>query len=161
MHGGNACHYSGKVARSPLTRAYAPLLLRPRSRITLCRYLTGVEKRLHGVESLLSQLLPGVKIDDALASPNLLIQSAPSIGTPRTPEASLPTTALSPQGSSTSAANEPILPEAVPDSVDGFNWQEENVTVDILTDGMAALSVEPTGVGYLGQHTRFNLSVSA
>lgn len=44
-----------------------------------------------------------------------------------------------------------MLPEAVPSNADGFNWQEEDANVDSLTDGMAALSVEPTGVGYLGE----------
>lgn len=48
-------------------------------------------------------------------------------------------------------ANDPVLPEAVPSNADGFNWQEEAANVDSLTDGMAALSVEPTGVGYLGK----------
>lgn len=132
-HSGHQCHYSGKVTRSPLTRAY----------------LTGVEKRLHDVEALVTQLLPGVSIDEVLASPER-IQNAASIGAAQTPDPSHPSVALSPQGSSISATNEPNIPEAVPNSVDGFNWQEENVTVDSLTDGMAALSVEPTGVGYLG-----------
>ncbi|KAF1944745.1 hypothetical protein EJ02DRAFT_340289 [Clathrospora elynae] len=124
-HSGSQCHYSGKVERSPLTRAY----------------LTGVEKRLHSLESLVSQLLPGVNVDDILSSPNLV---TPSIVNHRTPEAP------SPKGSPSSNSQEPALPEAVPNDVDGFNWQEENVSVDGLTDGMAALSVEPTGVGYLG-----------
>ncbi|EMD87965.1 hypothetical protein COCHEDRAFT_1183130 [Bipolaris maydis C5] len=81
-HSGAQCHYSGKIVRSPLTRAY----------------LTSVEKRLHSLEALVAQLVPG----------------------------------------------------AVPNDVDGFNWKEEDLNIDGLTDGMAALSVEPTGVGYLG-----------
>lgn len=129
-----------------------------RHSLTIQSYLTGVEKRLHGLESIVAQLLPGVKIDDLLSSPDLLI-SAPAIVNPRTPEALHAAAALSPQGSVTSAANEPVLPEAVPNSVDGFNWQEENATVDSLTDGMAALSVEPTGVGYLGAVTYCGLCV--
>jgi transcriptional regulatory protein GAL4 len=40
----------------------------------------------------------------------------------------------------------------VPNNADGFNWQEEDANLDSLTDGMAALSVEPTGVGYLGTY---------
>ena len=101
------------------------------------------------METLVSQLLPGFNIDDVLTSPELFKPALPALN-PRTPEPTQPTAALSPQGSISSTANEPILPEAVPNSVDGFNWHEENVTVDGLTDGMAALSVEPTGVGYLG-----------
>jgi transcriptional regulatory protein GAL4 len=130
-HNGSQCHYSGKVARSPLTRVY----------------LTGVEKRLRGLEILVSQLIPGVDVDDLLSSSNLpqVAGTTPPVPNARTPEA-----ALSPQGSVRSDSREPALPEAVPNNADGFNWQEENVSVDGLTDGMAALSVEPDGVGYLG-----------
>ncbi|KAF1846974.1 uncharacterized protein K460DRAFT_279594 [Cucurbitaria berberidis CBS 394.84] len=124
---GAACHYSGKIVRSPLTRAY----------------LTSVEKRLHGLESLVSQLLPGVDVNDVLRSPDLARAASSTVNSP------MPAVS-SPQESSSSTANDPVLPEAVPNSADGFNWQEENVAVDVLTDGMAALSVEPTGVGYLG-----------
>ncbi|KAL6709123.1 hypothetical protein ACN47E_001939 [Coniothyrium glycines] len=127
------CHYSGKVIRSPLTRAY----------------LTGVEKRLHDLENIISQILPGTNIDDVLSTPELLQRGAQAQHS-AIPEISQPLTALSPQGSTNSATNEPVLPEAVPSHVDGFNWQEEDITVESLTDGMAALSVEPTGVGYLG-----------
>ncbi|CAO2655200.1 Nn.00g102640.m01.CDS01 [Neocucurbitaria sp. VM-36] len=112
-------------------------------------HLTSVEKRLHGLESLVSQLLPGVNIDGVLLSPELTSTAPPAINPP-TPGVSQPTVTSSPQGSSNFNTNDPILPEAVPNSADGFNWQEENVAVDVLTDGMAALSVEPTGVGYLG-----------
>ncbi|KAI4628516.1 hypothetical protein J4E83_003066 [Alternaria metachromatica] len=128
-HSGSHCHYSGKVARSPLTRAY----------------LTGVEKRLHSLESLVTQLLPGVDIEDLLSSPNVAGSARSVLIQSQTPEV-----APSPQGSTHSSTHEPALPEAVPNNVDGFNWQEEDVNVDGLTDGMAALSVEPTGVGYLG-----------
>ncbi|CAN9268356.1 unnamed protein product [Alternaria alternata] len=126
-HSGSHCHYSGKVARSPLTRAY----------------LTSVEKRLHSLESLVTQLLPGVDVEDLLSSSNVA-GTARSVIQSQTPEV-----APSPQGSTNSSTHEPALPEAVPNNVDGFNWQEEDVNVDGLTDGMAALSVEPTGVGYL------------
>ncbi|UPX15031.1 uncharacterized protein EKO05_0005498 [Ascochyta rabiei] len=131
---GSSCHYSGKIIRSPLTRAY----------------LTSVEKRLQGLEALVAQLLPGVNIDDVLSSPELA--QTPSLVTgPSTPDILRPSVLSSPQGDSSPAvASDPVLPEAVPNSADGFNWQEEDANVDSLTDGMAALSVEPTGVGYLG-----------
>jgi transcriptional regulatory protein GAL4 len=134
-HSGSHCHYSGKVARSPLTRAY----------------LTGVEKRLQSLESLVTQLLPGVDVEDLLSSSNVA-STARSVIQSQTPEV-----APSPQGSTNSSTHEPALPEAVPNNVDGFNWQEEDVNVDGLTDGMAALSVEPTGVGYLGQSLHSNI----
>lgn len=40
------------------------------------------------------------------------------------------------------------ISEAVPQEPDGFDWQEDFTE---LTDGMAALSVEPKGTGYLGE----------
>lgn len=123
--------------------------------LTLASYLTEVEKRLHGLENVVSQLLPGVNIDDVLATPDLLKPALPVVE-PAASIASMPEVALSPQGSTSSTSNEPILPEAVPNTVDGFNWTEQvngDVALDSLTDGMAALSVEPTGVGYLGLWT--------
>ncbi|KAJ4362339.1 hypothetical protein N0V83_010432 [Neocucurbitaria cava] len=117
------------------------------------RYLTSVEKRLHSLEALVSQLLPGVNVDDVLLStlaPNLASNTTPPPTNLPATEVSQANVVSSPQGSSSSIVNDPVLPEAVPNSADGFNWQEENVAVDVLTDGMAALSVEPTGVGYLG-----------
>lgn len=101
---------------------------------------------MHSLESLVTQLLPGVDIEDLLSSPNVAGSARSVIIQSQTPEV-----APSPQGSTHSSTHEPALPEAVPNNVDGFNWQEEDVNVDGLTDGMAALSVEPTGVGYLGQ----------
>ncbi|OAL46760.1 hypothetical protein IQ07DRAFT_140472 [Pyrenochaeta sp. DS3sAY3a] len=132
-HNGAPCHYSGKIIRSPLTRAY----------------LTEVEKRLHSLESLVTQLLPGINIDDVLSTPDLARITSPGLN-PSSPEPPKLPVVSSPQGSASSTTNEPVLPEAVPNSADGFNYQEESVTLDNLTDGMAALSVEPTGVGYLG-----------
>lgn len=86
-----------------------------------------------------------------LASPDLA-QPSPLATGPRTPDVSRPLAISSPQSDSNpTAASDPVIPEAVPSNADGFNWQEEDVNVDTLTDGMAALSVEPTGVGYLGK----------
>ncbi|KAJ4984566.1 C6 transcription factor [Stagonosporopsis vannaccii] len=131
---GATCHYSGKIIRSPLTRAY----------------LTSVEKRLQGLEALVSQLLPGVNIDGLLNSTDLAQASSLAAG-PSTPDVLRPAVISSPRSDSDPAVpNDPVLPEAVPNNADGFNWQEEDANVDSLTDGMAALSVEPTGVGYLG-----------
>jgi transcriptional regulatory protein GAL4 len=105
---------------------------------------------LQSLETLVTQLLPGVSVDDLLSSPDAVRNISLSIA--GASESSHVPSVSSPQGSSKSTTNEPGLPEAVPNSADGFNWQEENVALDNLTDGMAALSVEPTGVGYLGQY---------
>ena len=84
-----------------------------------------------------------------LASSSLAEVTSPLAGS-QTRDASHPIEIGSPQTPSSAPAHDPVLLEAVPSSADGFNWQEDNVSVDGLTDGMAALSVEPTGVGYLG-----------
>jgi transcriptional regulatory protein GAL4 len=97
-------------------------------------------------------LLPGVNIDDLLNSPDP-VQASAITPAPSTPGAFQPTVISSPHSDSSPAvANDPVLPEAVPNNADGFNWQEEDANLDSLTDGMAALSVEPTGVGYLGTY---------
>jgi transcriptional regulatory protein GAL4 len=108
-----------------------------------------VERRLHGLEGLISQLLPGIVLDEVLASSRPVEVTSPLAGS-QTHDASHATEIGSPQTVSSAPAHDPVLLEAVPSSADGFNWQEDNVSVDGLTDGMAALSVEPTGVGYLG-----------
>lgn len=108
-----------------------------------------MEKRLVNLENLVTQLLPGINIDDVLSSPDLAKATLPiaGLGEPGTVQ---DTTPLAGSEDHHGTESDPLIPEAVPNNADGFNWQEEDVNIDGLTDGMAALSVEPTGVGYLG-----------
>lgn len=46
-----------------------------------------------------------------------------------------------------------LPPELLPQSSDGFDWVEEEFSVDEISDGMAALSVRPEGAGYLGNQS--------
>uniref|UniRef100_A0A0C4DJ93 Gal4 dimerisation domain-containing protein n=1 Tax=Fusarium oxysporum (strain Fo5176) TaxID=660025 RepID=A0A0C4DJ93_FUSOF len=106
-------------------------------------YLTRVERRLANVERLFGQLLPDVDINEALASQG--------VETPA--DASQPNASLSPPTNPTSP-HSPVqvggaISDAVPAESDGFDWQED---VDELTDGMASLSVEPRGAGYLDHY---------
>ncbi|KAG5754697.1 hypothetical protein H9Q72_014469 [Fusarium xylarioides] len=122
---GRPCRYSERTQRTPLTRDY----------------LTRVERRLANVERLFHQLLPDVDINEALASRGVEVQE----------DASQPDTSLSPP-INPSSPDTPVqasgaISDAVPAESDGFDWQED---VDELTDGMASLSVEPRGAGYLG-----------
>ncbi|SCN99532.1 GAL4-Transcription factor [Fusarium fujikuroi] len=122
---GRPCRYSERTQRTPLTRDY----------------LTKVERRLANLERLFHQLLPDVDINEALVSRGV---EAPV-------DASQLNTALSPSSNPTSP-EAPVqasgaISDAVPAESDGFDWQED---VDELTDGMASLSVEPRGAGYLG-----------
>ncbi|KAH7067330.1 fungal-specific transcription factor domain-containing protein, partial [Paraphoma chrysanthemicola] len=110
--------------------------------------LSSVEKRLASLESLVSQLLPGIDIDDVLRSPDLARATLQSPAAEAFRSTASPGTAGG--NGDEDDSREQVIPEAVPNSADGFNWEEANVSVEGLTDGMAALSVEPTGVGYLG-----------
>ncbi|KAK9773180.1 hypothetical protein SCAR479_10097 [Seiridium cardinale] len=122
------CHYSGRVTRSPLTRVY----------------LTSVERRLQRLENLFAQLLPDVNLEEALASSPLDNPASSPIGTrsPKTPNFNAPEAV-----SAIKRGPGGKISEAVPQEADGFDWQED---FSELADGMAALSVNPKGTGYLG-----------
>ncbi|KAK2015870.1 lactose regulatory protein LAC9 [Colletotrichum eremochloae] len=117
IRGSKSCHYSGRIQRSPLTRAY----------------LTSVENRLTRIENLFAELLPKYDIDEALA-----VRATENWKGETTRPAS-------PTSTPSEAHN--VISEAVPEESDGFDWQED---IEVLSDGMAALSVEPRGAGYLG-----------
>ncbi|KAI5460214.1 lactose regulatory protein LAC9 [Mariannaea sp. PMI_226] len=118
---GRACCYSSRTIRSPLTRAY----------------LSSIERRLQRMEALIARLHPGMDIEKALASTVI-----PSTKNSQSKDSNFAGYII---GSSKSP-NDPIS-ERVPDEADGFDWHEN---VDDLADGMAALSVNPKGAGYLG-----------
>ncbi|KAI1631891.1 c6 zinc finger domain-containing protein [Biscogniauxia mediterranea] len=104
-----------------------------------------VEKRLQSLENLIAQRLPGLNIDEALASDGLHSRGEPLSPTTFSPPTQPKSAGHDTPGGAMSPGN-PIS-EAVPDEADGFDWQED---VNELADGMAALSVEPRGTGYLG-----------
>jgi len=41
--------------------------------------------------------------------------------------------------------------ESLPQDADGFDWTENAISLGELSDGMAALSINPEGAGYLGK----------
>lgn len=97
------------------------------------------------MERLFEQRLPDVDLTRAL-------ESNRSSSNERVLESILqieptPTTEVS-SGENGGTNNEDLL-EALPEEAHGFDWKEE-ADLDNLADGMAALSVEPEGVGYLG-----------
>jgi transcriptional regulatory protein GAL4 len=105
-------------------------------------YLTRVERRLANVERLFNQFLPNVDINEALASRGV---EGPT-------DVSQPNASLSPP-TNASLSDRPLqvsgaISDVMPAESDGFDWQED---VDELADGMASLSVEPRGAGYLGE----------
>ena len=85
------------------------------------------------MESLFGQLLPDVNLDEALTRQRQQAQPTASHS---------PTDTASPR-----SPGQLGISEAVPEEADGFDWHED---VNELADGMASLSVEPRGAGYLG-----------
>lgn len=109
------------------------------------RHLTNVERRVRKLERLLSDLFPGTDVEDLLTSPNLVQQQVSEI--PRQSSMATPDPMIASE--SVETESQPIS-EALPKSYDGFDWQEEAINDADLADGMASLSIEPTGTGYLG-----------
>lgn len=133
------CHYSRKVSRTPLTRVN----------------LTAAEERVRDLETALASLFPGIDLETVLSSAAVGSSGQAS----KEAEVSSPEKPLSPlddvkqelrdrHGSSSPA------PESLPLAADGFDWSENAVNIGELADGMAALSINPEGAGYLGKPVR-------
>ncbi len=98
-------------------------------------------------------LFPGIDLDKVLASIRAETPIEPSSKNRAQPsEKQAPVLDERVQESS---AREEIpspspVPESLPREADGFDWSENAVTLGDLSDGMAALSINPEGAGYLG-----------
>ncbi|KAK9240052.1 fungal-specific transcription factor domain-containing protein [Lipomyces kononenkoae] len=156
------CIYSPRAIRSPLTR----------------KYLTQVETRVERLEALISQLLPSVDIDELLvnntgqksiAQAAIARRSVSESSGDQSPELVSPRRStikselddlydISPGGLEVEPDDEfdngnhqPIpMQESFPDEADGFDWVEQDLVNNDLSDGMAALSINPHGSGYFG-----------
>ncbi|KAJ8102338.1 fungal-specific transcription factor domain-containing protein [Lipomyces tetrasporus] len=156
------CIYSPRAVRSPLTR----------------KYLTQVETRVERLEALISDLVPNADIEELLSnntSGNSIPQAALACGSisesssDRSPELLSRRRStvksdlddlldLSPGGLEVDLGEEveknnhqPLpIQESVPDEADGFDWVEQDFVNKDLSDGMAALSINPHGSGYFG-----------
>ena len=100
---------------------------------------------------MFARLLPDVNIEDALSqnTTNTTLTST----TTTTPEVPSPLRLEDAKQLDYLVSRErEVTPpyEALPQEADGFDWKEETADVDDLADGMASLSVEPSGIGYLG-----------
>ncbi|OBT78608.1 hypothetical protein VF21_02345 [Pseudogymnoascus sp. 05NY08] len=117
------CVYSAKIQRSPLTR----------------EYVTSLENRLQKLEAKCAELIPGVDLEK-------LAPQTPGIPGSSTWE--LPT---NPWAATTSdAPSHPSYTDSFPRISTGFEWSEQGDALNQLADGMAFLSVNPEGAGYLG-----------
>jgi transcriptional regulatory protein GAL4 len=115
---------------------------------SILRNLTAAEDRIRKLEAAFADLLPHVDINS--------IVSSSSSDAPRTPGHSDAALAAKPEAAASvlnlnlrenaSAGAEETLPQ----QPDGFDWVEET-TLNEMSDGMAALSIKPEGIGYLGR----------
>lgn len=106
--------------------------------------MTYVEERLRTFETALGKLFPGGDLDSIVRS---LLQDGQS--PPKTGSSRQSSTGPSTYVKSETNPSEPAS-ETLPQQADGFDWAEKELTVGELTDGMAALSIQPEGAGYFG-----------
>jgi transcriptional regulatory protein GAL4 len=124
------CNYSRKASRTPLTR----------------NNLTAAEDQVRDLETAIKALFPGVDIETVLSSTIRPSENA----SVKTNIAASPSSKLSPSSREASHEAE-ATSESLPQAADGFDWTENAVSLNELADGMAALSVNPEGAGYLGK----------
>jgi transcriptional regulatory protein GAL4 len=108
--------------------------------------LTAAEDRVRDLETAIKALFPGVDVETILSS---TIRSSENPHG-NTTTAISPSNKLSPSSRETSHEAE-TASESLPQAADGFDWTENAVSLNELADGMAALSVNPEGAGYLGK----------
>ena len=130
MQLGLDCNYSRKASRTPLTRSN----------------LTASENRVRDLETAIKALFPGVDIETVLSSTIRSTEQPPG----NTKIATSPSNKLSTSPREASHEAE-TTSESLPQAADGFDWTENAVSLNELADGMAALSVNPEGAGYLGK----------
>ncbi|KFZ09424.1 hypothetical protein V502_08758 [Pseudogymnoascus sp. VKM F-4520 (FW-2644)] len=117
------------------------------------RYVTSLENRVQQLEALVARLLPDGDVESALFPIPPL--SSPDFNTVEPTGGTMEITA--------SLAEEKEMPsEGSPDDLpilsNGFEWSEQDDDpTNYIADGMAALSVDPQGVGYLGSAANVSL----
>lgn len=111
------------------------------------RYVTYLEDRVRSLEATLNDQLLGSDPKKGrgfalFQSPQQLMQQhlPVDLGSSHQPDA-VPNPQLS--SPTVEGNNQGIPSELLPQRADGFDWAEEEVAVDEISDGMAALSVRP------------------
>lgn len=95
------------------------------------------------LETLIAHHLPGINVEEALRSPTPLQMNRVSSSRTDPPEA--PTSSRDSEAREDQPEN-----EALPSEASGFDWRETAIDLNELADGMASLSLDPSGKGYLG-----------
>jgi transcriptional regulatory protein GAL4 len=107
--------------------------------------LTAAERRIRELETAFGTLFPGIDLETVLSSIrpgnpyNSAIKNATQSSNGPGP---LPVQESHEPNSAT---------ESLPREADGFDWTENAVNLSEISDGMAALSINPEGAGYLGK----------
>ena len=115
-------------------------------------YVTSLENRVQQLEALCARLLPDGDVESALLSvPPLSSPDFNAWATAERGETAMETTAPP-------AKDKEMPSEGTPDDLpilsNGFEWSErDDDPTNYIADGMAALSVDPQGAGYLGLPT--------
>lgn len=108
--------------------------------------LTAAEDRVCELENAFASLFPGTDLDTVLSSSRSGNLVNPARNTATLSAKKPPTEELKEQENRDAS---PAL-ESLPREADGFDWAENAVRLSELSDGMAALSINPEGAGYLG-----------
>ena len=107
--------------------------------------LTTAEARIQDLENAISALLPGFDVDEVLSScrrdDSQNLDRKASVSTRNA------TSSVVRQHKTESKEGSETLPR----NVDGFDWTETAISVNEMSDGMAALAIDPQGAGYLGK----------
>lgn len=135
MQLGQSCQYSRKAARTPLTRSN----------------LNAAEDRIRNLESAFSSLLPGIDLDTVLSSVKSQNLAQSSSGNETQAAQKIPPAPSEEENQGRNSSLSPA-PESLPLEADGFDWSESAVSLGEIADGMAALSINPEGAGYLGKY---------
>lgn len=106
--------------------------------------LTAAEDRVRDLEKALSSLFPGIDLDSLIAS---IHSDHSAMSSDRNVSQSTKKPPLDEKESR--EANS--ASESLPHKADGFDWTETTVRLSEISDGMAALSINPEGAGYLGK----------
>lgn len=124
-----------------------------------------MEDRVKRLERLINDLIPNQDVDELLSRSSQLREKQKQHANSSSENSSTTKIKQEPHSNSSSnrssrvflsstnsnSGHRPWLPsEETPDEADGFDWVEENLEGNELTDGMAALSINPKGTGYFG-----------
>jgi transcriptional regulatory protein GAL4 len=115
--------------------------------------LTAAENRVRDLETAFSTLFPGIDLETLLESAKLNHSVGQSTKRLAHPDSKV---LLDKQEQDQDQEQQNCVSaalESLPREADGFDWSENAVRLGELSDGMAALSINPEGAGYLGQYS--------